>query len=190
MFAGGVRFHTAVSCIFDTVGVVACHICSWFLPMSWILDLSILLSICCVYIYIRLVMSGHLLYIHRLVYIIGRTHSWRFSIYFIFVCIINLTKNWKRQLWVRPMGGWNSTLQAAWYVRHAHWACLCYIPIEIRMVFVNYIYDMVVDTQFHKFYGRPFARVLYLFLMKDIGRWLPWVLPGVNRTILQGRCCP
>ena len=25
---------------------------------------------------------------------------------------------------------------------------------------------MVVDTQFHKFYGRPFARVLYLFLMK------------------------
>ena len=30
---------------------------------------------------------------------------------------------------------------------------------------------LVVDTQFHKFfkiYGRPFARVLYLFLMKDI----------------------
>ena len=46
------------------------------------------------------------------------------------------------------------------------------------MVFVNYIYDMVVDTQFHKFHGRPFARVLSSFLMKDIGRWLPWVLPG------------
>ena len=27
------------------------------------------------------------------------------------------------------------------------------------MVFVNQIYDMVVDTQFCKFYGRPFARV-------------------------------
>ena len=39
-----------------------------------------------------------------------------------------------------------------------------------NMVFVNYIYDMVVDTQFHKFHGRPFARVLYVFLMKDIGR--------------------
>ena len=41
------------------------------------------------------------------------------------------------------------------------------------MVFVNYIYDMVVDTtgtQFHKFYGGPFARVIYSFLMKDIGR--------------------
>ena len=46
-----------------------------------------------------------------------------------------------------------------------------------NMVFVNYIYDMVADTQFHKLHGRPFARVLYLFLMKDIGRWLPWVLP-------------
>ena len=37
---------------------------------------------------------------------------------------------------------------------------------------------MVVDTQFHKFYGRPFGRVLYLFLIKYVGRWLPWVLPG------------
>ena len=149
------------------------------------------------------------------------------------------------------MGGWNSTLQAAWQVRHAHWARLCYVPYKwnriyttqlaklsfnhsigrthnwrfsifyhkywktsalsttdgrlklnfascvIRqtrslsvlvlcsicniMVLVNYIYDMVADTtrtQFHKFYGRPFACVLYLFLMKYIGRWLPWVLPG------------
>ena len=31
-------------------------------------------------------------------------------------------------------------------------------------VFVNLIYDMVVDTQFHKFYGRSFARVLYRLL--------------------------
>ena len=37
----------------------------------------------------------------------------------------------KRQLWVRPMGGWNSTLQAAWYVRHAHWARLCYVPWHV-----------------------------------------------------------
>ena len=32
-----------------------------------------------------------------------------------------------------------------------------------NMVVVNYIYDMAVDTQFHKFHGRPIARVLYLF---------------------------
>ena len=38
------------------------------------------------------------------------------------------------------------------------------------MLFVNYIYDMVVDTQFNKVHGRPFARVLYVFLMKEIGR--------------------
>ena len=75
------------------------------------------------------------------------------------------------------MYGWKSTLRAAWYVRHARWACLCYVPTEIRMVFVNYIYDLVVDTQFHKLYGRPFACVLYLFLMRYIGRWLPWVFP-------------
>ena len=39
-----------------------------------------------------------------------------------------------------------------------------------NMVVVNYIYDMVADTQFHNFLRRPFARVLYVFLMKDIGR--------------------
>ena len=39
-----------------------------------------------------------------------------------------------------------------------------------NMVFVNYTYDVNGDTQFHKFHGRPFARVLYLFVMKDIGR--------------------
>ena len=40
-----------------------------------------------------------------------------------------------------------------------------------NMVFVNYIYDMVVDTnKFHKFHGRPFALVLYVFLTKDVGR--------------------
>ena len=38
-----------------------------------------------------------------------------------------------------------------------------------NMVFMNYMYEMVVDTQFHKFHDRPFARVLYVF-MKGIGR--------------------
>ena len=67
------------------------------------------------------------------------------------------------------MGGFNSTLQAAWYARGAHWARLCYVPF-CNMVFVNYIYNMVGDTQLHKFHGRPLARVLYVFPMKDTGR--------------------
>ena len=54
-------------------------------------------------------------------------------------------------------------------------------------VFVNYIYDTAVDAQFHKLYGRPFARVLYLFLMKDIGRWLPWVLAGSAGVNIEKR---
>ena len=45
-------------------------------------------------------------------------------------------------------------------------------------VFVNYTYDTVVNTQFHKFDARPFARVLCLILMKDVGWRLPWMLPG------------
>ena len=51
MFAGGVRFHTAVVFLVCSSCSCLCHIYSWFLPMSWVLDLSILLSICRAYIY-------------------------------------------------------------------------------------------------------------------------------------------
>ena len=49
-------------------------------------------------------------------------------------------------------------------------ACAMFYDMLCNMMFVNYIYDMVVDTLFHKFHRRPFALVLYAFLMKDIGR--------------------
>ena len=48
MFAGGgVRFHTAV------VFLAACHIYSWFLPVSWVLDLStyFVVYLSCVYVH-------------------------------------------------------------------------------------------------------------------------------------------
>ena len=44
------------------------------------------------------------------------------------------------------VNGWNSTLQAAWYIRYLH--------------------------------KLSFARALCFILMKDIGRWLPWMLLG------------
>ena len=47
---------------------------------------------------------------------------------------------------------------------------------------------MVVDIQLHKFYGRSFARVLYLFLTKRYRSVTPLGATRVNRTILQGRC--
>ena len=52
---------------------------------------------------------------------------------------------------------------------------------------------MVVDAQFHKFYGRSFARLLYLpvVLMKDRSVTpLGAINTRVNRKILQGRCGP
>ena len=58
------------------------------------------------------------------------------------------------------LNGWNLALQAAWYIRHAHWARLCYIPFAVA--FVNSMYDIIVDSQFHKFMvGR--SLVFYIF---------------------------
>ena len=45
---------------------------------------------------------------------------------------------------------------------------LCYI---CNMMLVNYIDDVVVDKKFHKFYGRPYTRVVYrsmYYLMKNV----------------------
>ena len=43
-------------------------------------------------------------------------------------------------------------------------AVVLYSVCSMVLNFVNLIYDMVVDTQFHKFYVRSFARVLYRLL--------------------------
>ena len=51
-------------------------------------------------------------------------------------------------------------------------------------------YDMIVNTQFHRIYGRSFARVLCFILMKDIGLWLPWMLPGSTGRRFSLTICP
>ena len=81
----------------------------------------------------------------------------------------------KRQLWVRPMGGWNSSLQAAWYLRHAHWARLWFVPFVIWCLWIRSTIWMLILSSTSYMVGR--SRV-YVFPMKDIGRWLPWMLPG------------
>ena len=41
-------------------------------------------------------------------------------------------------------------------------ACTIFHDMLYNIVFLNGIYDVVVDTSFHKFHGSPFARVLYV----------------------------
>ena len=55
---------------------------------------------------------------------------------------------------------------------------LCFI---CNMVFVNYSYDTIADNELHKFHGRPFARVLYVFLMRD------WSVTPLSATRVNGR---
>ena len=65
------------------------------------------------------------------------------------------------------------------------------LPPITSMVFVYNIYDIVADTQFHKFHGRPSARVLHVCITHERYRSVtPLGTTRVNRTILQGQCCP
>ena len=63
MFTGVVKFYTSVV-FFKKYSSCSglYHIYSWFLSMWRVLSLSILLSICRVYIYVRLIMSSYLLF--------------------------------------------------------------------------------------------------------------------------------
>ena len=91
--------------------------------------------------------------------------------------LVDFIQNWKTSA-VSTTDGWLKLNFASCVISQTRSLGVLVLCSNWNMVFVNYIYNMVVDTQFHKFYGRPFARVLHLFLTKDIGRWLPWVLPG------------
>ena len=51
-----------ICCVFNQNCSGLCHIYSWFLSMCWVLSLSVLLSICRVYTYVRLIMSSYLLF--------------------------------------------------------------------------------------------------------------------------------
>ena len=82
--------------------------------------------------------------------------SWKTSAVYLFLIKIE-----KRQLWVRPIGGWNSTLQAALYVRHAHWACLCYVPIEIWCLWITSTIWLLILSSTSFMVGR--SRVFYIY---------------------------
>ena len=75
-----------------------------------------------------------------------------------------LLKYWKTAA-VRTTDGWLKLIFASCVVRKTRSFGALVLCSICNMVLVNYIYDMVVDTQFHKFHGRPFARVLYVFPM-------------------------
>ena len=92
---------------------------------------------------------------------------------------------WSRKYWttsaVSTTDGWLKLNLASCVVRKTRSSgalVLRSMTCVIWCLWTAFIYDMVVDTQFHKFHARPFARVLYVFLIKNIGRWLSWVPPG------------
>ena len=86
-------------------------------------------------------------------------------------------KKKKRQLWARPIE-WLKLKLASRVVHQTRSLVVLILYFNYNIVFVNWTYDMVVSSQFHKLYGGSFERVLHLILMKNINRWLRWMLPG------------
>ena len=94
----------------------------------------------------------------------------------------------KRQLWVRPMGGWNSSLQAAWYLRHAHWARLWFVPFVIWCLWIRSTIWMLILGSTSYMVGRSRVCIPH----ERYRSVTPLDATKVNRTILQGRTryCP
>ena len=78
------------------------------------------------------------------------------------------------------LNGWNSTLQAAWHIRHVRIIRFLWTKPTIWLLILSFTQNIV--------------RACSMIIMKDIGRWLPWMLPGSNRTIVHNHsvhwyCC-
>ena len=75
------------------------------------------------------------------------------------------------------LNGWNLTLQAAWYIRHVRWTCLFYISFT-SIIWSSWTKPMIW-LLIVSFTRKKVVRACSVFiLVKDIGRWLPWMLPG------------
>ena len=102
-----------------------------------------------------------------------------FLILYSKLCITSLIlggeKKKKKTSAVSATDGWLKLNFASCVVRRTHSLGVLVLCSICNMAFEHYIYDVVVDTQFHKFHGRPFARVLYVFLTKYISRCITLV---------------
>ena len=84
---------------------------------------------------------------------------------------------------MRTADGWLTLSFASCVIRQTRSLAGLALCSNWNVVLVNYIYDMVVDTDSSTSFMVGRSRVfyqVYLFLMKEIGRWLPWVLPGLT----------
>ena len=118
---------------------------------------------------------------HKVWYIITII-KWCSHFFYICSMIVKKLKNvscendrligWNSTFFCKLRGTSDTRVGRAYSIFHL-WYLVWYLWTKPTIYF-----EVVVNTQFHNFYGKSFARVLYLTLMKDIGRWLPWILPG------------
>ena len=74
------------------------------------------------------------------------------------------------------LNGWNSTLQAVWYIRHVRWTCLFYTGTSFIIWFLwSKPTILLLMLSFTKNRSRVFYGIFYPC---EGGRWLPWMLPG------------
>ena len=96
--------------------------------------------------------------------------------------LVYVTKNWiTSAVSTQPMGGWNSTFQAAWYVRHAHWARLCYIPFEIWCLWITSTIWLLILSSTSVMLGR--SHVFYIYFHERYRSVTPL---GTTRTNTRG----
>ena len=62
---------------------------------------------------------------------------------------------------VSTTDGWLTLKFASCVIRQTR-SVSALVPFVMYMVFVTWIYEIVVETQFHKLYGRPFAPRFYV----------------------------
>ena len=85
--------------------------------------------------------------------------SWCHGIYMMYYTYINKMKNVSCEN--DQLKGWNSTLQAAWYIRHVRWTCLFCISYRIWCLWTNPTIWLLIPSFTNFTEGR--SRVFFRF---------------------------
>ena len=85
------------------------------------------------------------------------------------------------------LNGWNSTLQAVWYIRHVRWTCLFYISYQIWFLLTKpTVWLLIPGSQFHKKKLHRIVRACSMFYPHEgYGSVTPLDAARVDRTIFH-----
>ena len=117
-----------------------------------------------------LVLRTELCLVYALTRYVCTSHWYEYSVMPLALeyCILRSTKLKNVSCENDLLNGWNSTFQAAWYIRHVRWACLLY----------TLVFHLQYEVLWYVLYSEYFTYNIMI--------WCLWTKPTISFTFFSG----